>query len=121
MSDTVGDGPPSFDYVERRCRICRDADLRRFIDELLDWRGVSIPQGRGKSYRLTYAKILRTVEHLNIALDGKDRITYNSLWVHANRHYGPAGIVSYCRRGGVIRDFINALSEKKSKVPTVFL
>jgi hypothetical protein len=57
---------------------------------------------------------------LNMVLDEKDRITYDSLRVHANRHYGLAGIASYWRHRA-IRDVQNALSEKESKLHTIFL
>ena len=62
-----------FERREPRCRICRDESVRILVNELLDWRGVPTILGRGKSYR----------------------ITYDSLWVHAKRHYDLAGQVAY--------------------------
>ena len=35
---------------EPRCRICRDPDVRRLVNDLLDWRGVPIRLGRGKTH-----------------------------------------------------------------------
>ena len=58
---------------EPRCRICREEVVRVVVNELLDWRGVPITLGRDKG----------------------DRITYDSLWIHAKRHHDPAGIAAY--------------------------
>jgi hypothetical protein len=121
MSDAARDGPPSFEYVERRCRVCRDPCVRRLVNAALDWRGVQIIIGPGKTHLVTYADILRDLEPFNNVRDKRDRITYDSLWVHANRHYGLAGIASYWRSGRAIRDVLDALSEKESKLPTTFL
>ena len=46
-------------------------------------------------HRITYADILRDLEPLNEGRDAKDRITYDSLWIHAKRHYELAGIAAY--------------------------
>ncbi|MGZ3680045.1 MAG: hypothetical protein ACXVDI_15900 [Ktedonobacterales bacterium] len=81
--------------TEPRCRICRDPGVRRLINDLLDWRGVPVFLEGGKTHRITYADILRTLEPLNEGRDKRDRITYDSLWVHAKRHYDLAGIVGY--------------------------
>ena len=40
---------------------------------------------------ITYADILRDLEPLNEGRDKRDRITYDSLWIHAKRHYDLAG------------------------------
>ena len=61
-----------FERREPRCRICRDETFRILVNELLDWRGVPTILGRGNTHR----------------------ITYDSLWVHAKRHYDLAGIVA---------------------------
>ena len=48
--------------------------------------------------RLTWSptqNILRDVEPLDEGRDKRDRITYDSLWIHAKRHYDLAGIVAY--------------------------
>ena len=66
-------------------------------DPALDWRGVPIFRGRGKTHLVTYADILRDLEPLNEGRDKRDRITYDSLRVHAQRHYDLAGIVAYWR------------------------
>ena len=53
--------------------------------------------GRGKSHRITYAEILRDLAPFNEGRDKRDRITYDSLWVHAKRHYDLAGQAAYRR------------------------
>ena len=65
------------------------------VNDLLDWRGVPINLGRGKRHLVTYADILRDLEPLNEGRDTGDRITYDSLWIHAKRHYEIAGIAAY--------------------------
>jgi hypothetical protein len=80
---------------EPRCRICRDENLRVLVNELLDWRGVPIILGRGKTRVITYAYILRQLEPVNQGRDKRNRITYDTLWVHAKRHYDLAGINAY--------------------------
>jgi hypothetical protein len=82
---------------EPRCRICRDEGVRRLVNRLLDWRGAPVADSQGKRHRVSYADILRAVGPLNEGRDGKDRITYDSLWVHAKRHYELAGIAAYWR------------------------
>jgi hypothetical protein len=82
---------------EPRCRICREESVRVVVNELLDWRGVPTILGRGKSHRITYAEILRDLAPFNEGRDKRDRITYDSLWVHAKRHYDLAGQVAYRR------------------------
>ena len=86
-----------FERREPRCRICRDAGVRIVVIELLDWRGVPIILGRSKIHRITLTEILRTLEPLNEGRDKRDRITYDSLWIHAKRHYDLAGIAAYWR------------------------
>ena len=93
-----------FERRESRCRICRDPDIRNLADELLDWRGVPSILGRGKTHRITYAEILRDLAPFNEGRDTKDRITYDSLWVHAKRHYDLAGIAAY-RRNRMSKEF----------------
>ncbi|HNK15515.1 MAG TPA: hypothetical protein PKL10_02500 [Nitrospira sp.] len=80
---------------EPRCRICRDPDVRRLVNEMLDWRGFPIHLGCGKKSVVTFASILRDMEPLNEGRDIGDWITYNSLWVHAKRHYDIDGVVAY--------------------------
>jgi hypothetical protein len=82
---------------EPRCRICRDETVRVLVNELLDWHGAPIILGRGKTHVVTYADILRDLEPLNEHRDKRDRITYDSLWVHAKRHYDLAGLTAYGR------------------------
>ena len=81
---------------EPRCRICRDSDVRRLVNDLLGWRGVpAILEGGNKRRPITYTDILGMLEPLNEGRDTKDRITYDSLWVHAKRHYDLDGIAAY--------------------------
>ena len=60
-----------------------------------DWRGVPVASGRGKSHKVTYADILRDLEPLNEGRDKGDRITHDSLWIHAKRHHDLAGVAAY--------------------------
>jgi hypothetical protein len=60
------------------------------VNQLLDWRGVPIPEGD----RITYRTILGWI---NKERPDANPISYNSLWVHAKRHYELAGIVAYWR------------------------
>ena len=71
--------------------------MRVLVNELLDWHGAPIILGRGKTHVVTYADILRDLEPVNEGRDKKDRITYDTLWVHAKRHYDLAGITAYWR------------------------
>ena len=87
---------PDFERREPRCRICRDETVRVVVNQLLDWRGVPVILGRGKIHRITLTEILRSVETLNEGRDARDRITYDSLWIHAQRHYKP------CRESGLL-------------------
>ena len=86
-----------FERREPRCRICRDETVRVVVNELLDWHGVPIIRGRGKTHLITYADILRDLEPVNEGRDKRDRITYDSLWIHAKRHYDLAGAAAYWR------------------------
>jgi hypothetical protein len=86
-----------FERREPRCRICRDESVRVLVNKLLDWQGAPIVLGRGKTHVVTYADILRDLEPLNKGRDKRDRITYDSLWVHAKRHYDHAAITAYWR------------------------
>ena len=84
-----------FERREPRCRICREETVRVLVNDRLDWRGVPIILGRGKLHRITLTEILRSVETLNEGRDARDRITYDSLWIHAQRHYSLAGKAAY--------------------------
>jgi hypothetical protein len=82
---------------EPRCRICKDESARSLVNELLDLRGVPVVLGRGKIHRITLTEILRDPEPLNKGRAMRDRITYDSLWVHYKRHYDVAGVSAYWR------------------------
>ena len=71
--------------------------MRVVVNELLDWRGVPIILDRGKTHRITLTEILRDLAPLNEGRDKRHRITYDSLWVHAKRHYDLAGTAAYWR------------------------
>lgn len=86
-----------FERREPRCRICRDETVRVVVNELLDWRGVPVILEGGKTHFITLTEILRTLEPLNEGRDKRHRISYESLWIHFQRHYGLAGRVAYWR------------------------
>jgi hypothetical protein len=86
-----------FERREPRCRICRDETVRVQVNKLLDWHGAPIILGGGKTHAVTYADILRELEPVNAGRDQRDRITYDSLWVHAKRHYDDAAVTAYWR------------------------
>ena len=69
--------------------------MRSLANELLDLRGVPVILEGGKTHLVTYADILRDLAPLNEGRDKRDRITYDSLWIHAKRHYDLAGRVAY--------------------------
>jgi hypothetical protein len=95
----LSDEPVRADFERRepRCRICRDETVRVVVNELLDWRGVPSILGRGKTHRITLTEILRDLEPLNEGRAMRDRITYDSLWVHYKRHYDVGGVSAYWR------------------------
>ncbi len=78
--------------------------MRVAVNELLDWHGIPIILSRSKVRRITLTEILRHLAPLNEGRDTKDRITYDSLWVHFQRHYGLAGQVAY-RRARMSKEF----------------
>ena len=82
--------------------------MRVLVNKLLDWQGAPIILRRSKTHLVTYADILRDLEPLNEGRDKKDRITYDSLWVHAKRHYDLAGIMAYWR-ARMHKELMNAL------------
>ena len=111
MSTTTKEAEPlraDFERGEPRCRICRDESVRVLVNTLLDWHGAPIILGRGKTHMVTYADILRDLEPLNKGRDKKDRITYDSLRVHAKRHYDLAGLMAYWR-ARMRKELMNAL------------
>jgi hypothetical protein len=82
--------------IEPRCRVCRDADMRRVVNDLLDWHGVPAMREDGSGLRrITYVDILGMLEPLNEDREERDRITYHSLRIHAKRHYEIEGILDY--------------------------
>ena len=97
-----------FERREPRCRICRDETVRVLVNKLLDWHGAPIMLGGGKTHVVTYADILRDLEPLNKGRDKRDRITYDSLRVHAKRHYDDAAVTAY-RIARMHKELMNAL------------
>ena len=83
-----------FERKEPCCRICRDETVRVVVNQLLDSRGIPIILGRGKSHRIPH-RILRDLAPFNEGRDKRDRITYDSLWVHCQASLRP------CRDGGL--------------------
>ena len=61
-------------HLEPRCRICRNDQLRKKINDML-------------TAGLSYAMILRAVEGDNTKLDGRDRISIDSIRNHTSRHF----------------------------------
>jgi len=59
---------------EPRCRVCRNDELRRKVNDLL---------ASGSSY----AMIVRALEADNMKLDPRDRVTIDSVRNHCARHY----------------------------------
>ena len=109
-----------FERREPRCRICRDETVRVAVNERLDWRGVPIFLGRGKFHRITLTEILRDLTPLNEGRDKKNRITYDSLWVHFQRHYSLAGQVTYrgARMAKEFKKFKQALRGNGCRAPS---
>ena len=87
-----------FQRKEPRCRICRDESVPgSSYNDLLDWRGVPIILGGGKTHLVTYADILRELEPLNEGRDKKDRISYDSMGPRQEA-LRPAGKAAYLGR-----------------------
>jgi len=81
---------------EPRCRVCRDPDVRRLVNDLLRWRGIPIILvGGNRRRRVNYGDILAMLGPANEGREERDRITYSSLWIHAKRHYDTAAMVDY--------------------------
>ncbi len=100
-----------FERREPRCRICRDEAVRVVVNGLLDWRGVPVIRTGGKTHRITLTEILRSLEPLSEGRDERHRITYDSLWIHAKRHYDLAGTAAYwsARMSNEFKEFKKAL------------
>jgi hypothetical protein len=62
------------------------------------WTG-AVSRSFGAVARPTWSptQILRDLEPVNEGRDERDRITYDSLWIHAKRHYDLAGTAAYWR------------------------
>ena len=97
MTEAVKPPGAALERKEPRCRICRDETVRVLVNQLLDWHGAPIILGPRKTHVVTYADILRELEPLNEGRDKRNRITYDTLWVHAKRHYDSAGKAAYLK------------------------
>jgi hypothetical protein len=64
----------------------------------------------GKTHLVTHTEILRIPEPLNEGRDTRDGITYDSLWIHAKRHYSLAGIAADWR-ARMDKELRNALAD----------
>ncbi len=60
--------------VEPRCRVCRNDEMRRKVNDLL-------------SGGASYAMVLRALEQDNAKLDQRDRVTIDSIRHHTKRHF----------------------------------
>jgi hypothetical protein len=100
--------------AEARCKICRDPDLRLLVDALLDWHGVPVPLAGGKMHRITYADVFRALEPFSVICADWERLTYNNVWLHAQRHHGLAGIAAYWSRR-TEKEVRNFLKDKRCR------
>lgn len=100
------------EVVEPRCRVCRDPHVRRLVSDFLDWHGVPLAEG-AKLRSVTYKTILDWLKPINDGRSEGSRITYDSLWVHAKRHYSLEGVVTY-RSARMNKDLRKALRRKPS-------
>ena len=96
------------DRREPRCHICCDEAVRVVVNDLLDWRGVPIIREGRKTHRVTLSEILRSLKPLNAGRDKRDQITYDSLWIHAKRHYDFTATAAY-RRTLMAKEFKESL------------
>ena len=90
--------------VEPRCRVCRNDELRRKVNDLLIG-GAS------------YAMVLRTLEQDNAKLDQRDRVTIDSIRHHTKRHFPVQNVASATYRAILERraqengvDFVNGVA-----------
>jgi hypothetical protein len=90
--------------VEPRCRVCRNEEMRRKVNDLLI--GAA-----------SYALILRSLEQDNGKLDKRDRVTIDSIRNHTARHFPVQNIAKATYREILERrakengiDFINGLA-----------
>ncbi len=90
--------------LEPRCRICRNDEMRRKVNDLL-------------SGGASYAMVLRAVEQDNAKLDKRDRVTIDSIRCHARRHFPVQNVTKATYRAILERrakengvDFINGVA-----------
>lgn len=92
------------EVVEPRCRICRDPQVRRLANHLLDERRLlnavittrsASTATSGVPKKITFASILAQLEPINEGRPKGDRIIYTSLWNHARRHDSTEGRAAY--------------------------
>ena len=61
-------------HLGPRCRICRNDEVRRKVNDLL-------------ASGISYAMVLRALESDNAKLDQRDRVTIDSIRHHTRRHF----------------------------------
>ena len=91
MQEQEARAPKRLLVEEPRCRVCRDPEIRRMVNELLSWRGAPIRMG-ARYREVSYADIL---DHLNATLPEDKEISYTSLLNHAKRHYDANAAVGW--------------------------
>jgi hypothetical protein len=64
---------------------------------------------------ITYVDVLRELEPINEQRDKSERISYDSLWIHAKRHYDFRAVAAY-QMAQMLKELLKPLGS--SKVPT---
>jgi hypothetical protein len=107
-----------FERIEPRCRVCRDPVMRHLVNQRLDWVRTPIIKHEGKSHTVTYADIFRALEPLNKTRDERERVSYDSLWVHARRHHDVAAVGAYLM-AKMLKELVKTLGSSKvrTKLP----
>jgi hypothetical protein len=80
---------------------------------LSNWHGRPVFLEGRRTRRVSYTEILRAI---NEGRDERDRITYDSLWVHAKRHHDLDGIVDYWT-ARLYRELRTALEGRRTAGP----
>lgn len=75
---------------EKRCRVCRDANIRNTVNKLL-------------AHTASYRDIVNTLAPINESLPKNQRITKNSIYNHARRHF-PNDDVAYAVWQNILKE-----------------
>ncbi len=105
MIDSVQLAPPLNGFhLEPRCRVCRNDEMRRKVNDML-------------AAGLSYAMILRALQKDNDQLDKRDRVTIDSIRNHTARHFPVQNVARATYRRILERraqengvDFVNAVA-----------